>query len=1572
MKKKIKGHVIYLCIFFLILSRPSFAGPDSSKKTSRESSVINKHVDYKTQAGNTSASQPEQATFANDPSAVLSKPEYVEGEVLVLLEEDIEHAMDDSGAIQDDPGMDDNGFLGIESAIRGKVIQRSVLPRQRRNEKKPDFQDPQLNKKSDRDPIQRKGAVDRRKRRQVLRVQLPEGQSVQEAIKENWKKNDSRIVAVEPNYIVHTMRVPNDPMYNNLYALKDPRLLGDGPVVGHINVEKAWDISTGSEDIVVAVIDSGIDYTHEDLAANMYINSGEIPNNGIDDDRNGYIDDVYGYDFYEYDGDPMDEYNHGTHCAGTIGAVGNNRAGVVGVNWNVKLMAVRFLGPDGIGDISGAIAAINYAVENGADILSNSWGGGGFSQTLLATIENARDHGVLFVAAAGNFINNNDLYPSYPASYNVSNIISVAATDKNDIRADFSNYGKNSVHLGAPGVKILSTVPSGGYEEYSGTSMATPHVAGAAALVRSVFPDISMNELKSRLVYLGDPVDSLIGKTLSGTRLNVYNSMRHNTPFMKAIFPRGGEIFVESFILPIKWVSINGGDTVNIFLLKNGEQYARIAENIPNSGEYLYEIPKRFAGSGYTIRIDDGNLVDESAGSFDIVETFFAEQFNRSNFFDLGNKMITFFPKEGGKAYDAEITSDKVYQFPTNPSGGKTLTLETDDFKRIDLINGTFPFYGKDYASFYVGSNGYITFIGGDNTYSASFDRHFAGPRISALFTDLNPSAGGTVSVKELSDRVVVTWEGVPLFAGRGDVCAKKMGLDGEYFVPAGSALKFFAVNDMSGFDGEITSSLVNGDSLGEIGASFVYHNGTGVFFWVPGHDQKGKHRIIFKLRDGENIIKEKEVTIYVGDNVVDFSKGDLSEWEIVDEGSLNGPSSWRIINGEFVQDRAIYSAGEPRLGTYALYKPSQNLRNYRVNVDIKSTDNDALGVMFRYKDQWNYYRFSMDRERGYRRLMKFVNGIASVIAEDQIKYDIGVWQNLGIEADGDHMTVLLNGRVIFDVNDSTHDQGGIAFYTWSNSGSYFDNLEIIPDFRLKNKYEVIAGDLLTLPLNNVMENGQILNVQATVNGVGLGTVGASIQGDGSGRKSLFWFTKEEQADSYRFVFIFKDGNGKVVRTSEVDIHLRPRSIYMGSGGGFWSSALDAISVPLVWNIFDEGGENAPSNWKVENRILKQTKAIYGTYGNAYYRPGTFALYKGSESLTDYDVSVDVMSTQNDAVGIMFRYKGQNDYYRFSMDRERNYQRLVKKDDGVVSLLAERAVKYTMSQWYNLKIRSEGNRLKVWIDNELIFDVIDDAHERGGVALYSWQNGGVNFKNFVITSLKEDITAIPVEIDSCRLLNEKGRTYVLTQNLTGSQVVDKCLSITAPDVTLDCKGHTISNTSLQGTFVHAGAWRSTVKNCTLVGPTTGTYSGSTGIASYWADYSVIEGNTIRGFGQGINIHANKNVIKNNSVENSIKAISVRLDGNIVRENVVKNNRRSPGWGLTSWEGTNTLFENNISIGNFYGVLLAYADGSIIRGGEYLTNQYYDIYIYNRSRNITIDNVKYGKKYISSDSLVNEQ
>ena len=378
----------------------------------------------------------------------------------------------------------------------------------------------------------------------------------------------------EPNFIVWATRLPDDPAFDQLWGLENTGQL-NGTEGADIGATEFWDVSVGSSDVIVADIDTGIDYDHEDLAANMWVNPGEIAGDGIDNDNNGFIDDIYGIDTFNTDADPADGDGHGTHTSGTIGAVGNNEIGVTGVAWNVRLMAVKFLSDSGTGTSEGAINAVNYVTQMkrdyGQNIVAsnNSWGGGGFSRPMADAIQAGVDEGIMFVAAAGNSGTDNDRIPFYPANYEVDGIISVAATDRNDELAGFSQFGATTVDLAAPGVEVYSTLNGGQYGDLSGTSMATPHVTGAVALAKSVFPDATLEEIKSAILGGVDPVDDLTNTTLSGGRLNLVGMIRELGMSVDSSDPANGSVtfeplrdFTITFAHPVNPSSVEPADLV--------------------------------------------------------------------------------------------------------------------------------------------------------------------------------------------------------------------------------------------------------------------------------------------------------------------------------------------------------------------------------------------------------------------------------------------------------------------------------------------------------------------------------------------------------------------------------------------------------------------------------------------------------------------------------------------------------------------------------------------------------------------------------------------------------------------------------------------------------------------------------------------------------------------------------------------------------------------------------------------------------------------------------------------------
>lgn len=378
----------------------------------------------------------------------------------------------------------------------------------------------------------------------AYQVKVTSGKTMEETLAAYASLTDT-IEYAQPNYLLYASVVPDDPAYSNLWGMAT------------IGASAAWDVSTGSSNIIIGVIDTGVDYTHPDLSANIWHNPGEIPFNGIDDDGNGYVDDTVGWDFCNGDNDPSDDNVHGTHVAGTIAAVGNNAIGVAGVMWKASIMPLKFLNSSGVGNSSDAIEAIQYAINKGAFLTNNSWGGGGYEPAMYSAISAANSQHQLFIAAAGNETNNNDTNPSYPSNYELPNVIAVAATGSSDALASYSNYGATQVDLAAPGSLIYSTAPSNSYQILSGTSMATPHVSGACGLLWSLDTSIDYLDIRNAILEGVDVVSSLSGKCVTGGRMNLKNSLSKVGVSWLEEFPLRGEVLSGSYAIVSVAISAN-------------------------------------------------------------------------------------------------------------------------------------------------------------------------------------------------------------------------------------------------------------------------------------------------------------------------------------------------------------------------------------------------------------------------------------------------------------------------------------------------------------------------------------------------------------------------------------------------------------------------------------------------------------------------------------------------------------------------------------------------------------------------------------------------------------------------------------------------------------------------------------------------------------------------------------------------------------------------------------------------------------------------------------------------------
>jgi subtilisin family serine protease len=442
----------------------------------------------------------------------------------------------------------------------------------------------------------------------------------------------------EPNYIVRAIATPNDPQFPNLWGLLNTGqpIQGIFGVAGaDIDAVPAWDVSTGSTANVVAIIDSGIDYTHPDLAANIWsapapftVTIGGVP---ITCPAGSH-----GFNAITRTCDPMDDNNHGTHVAGTIGAVGNNGVGVTGVNWTASMIGGKFLNSSGNGTTAAAIDTIDFLIQvkaafagtGGANIrvLNNSWGGGGFSLALQTAISNANANDMLFVAAAGNNSNNNDVFPFYPAGYNVANVVSVAATNNSDLLAWFSNYGASTVDLAAPGEAILSTTIGNTYRYFNGTSMATPHVAGAAALMLSECT-LTTAALKSAILSNVDPLGSLTGVVDTGGRLNVDRAIRScgGGPSVPAV-PGGLSAIPGNAQVSLAWNVAAGASTYSVKRSTTpGGPYAAIASGLTDrtyvDGGLTNGLTYYYVVSAVNAEGESGNSAPASATPFAYLPT---------------------------------------------------------------------------------------------------------------------------------------------------------------------------------------------------------------------------------------------------------------------------------------------------------------------------------------------------------------------------------------------------------------------------------------------------------------------------------------------------------------------------------------------------------------------------------------------------------------------------------------------------------------------------------------------------------------------------------------------------------------------------------------------------------------------------------------------------------------------------------------------------------------------------------------------------------------------------------------
>lgn len=534
----------------------------------------------------------------------------------------------------------------------------------------------------------------------------------------------------EPDYLHRAEEVvPTDPRFAELWGLRNTGQ-SSGLAGADIEATLAWDTTTGSSSVIVGVIDTGVDYDHPDLAANMWRNPGETAANGIDDDGNGYVDDVYGINAVDGSGNPDDDHYHGTHVAGTIAARMGNGVGVVGVAPNVRIMALKFLDSGGRGYTSDAIACVDYAVAKGAHLTSNSWGGGGYSQALRDSIARAAAAGQLFVAAAGNDGSDNDDYPHYPSDYDVANVVSVGSSTRSEQVSYFSNYGLTSVDLFAPGSEILSTSPGGAYRSLSGTSMATPHVSGVAALLLSVTPGQGYAALKTRLLGTVDKLGPYSGMCTSGGRLNAARALSGSAPPSATL----------NSVTPSK---VREGETVQ--LVGSGFGATQGTGRVSFLGAEASTVQ---SWSDTSIRV--AVPVGAQTGSVSV---------------QTGSGLRTnsvFLTIERQQAYGYQAAS---YQWREIATTGTPLWM-FDNYSQEVSLGFSFSFYGATYSKVTVSSNGYLTFTGYGNMYpnqKLPTPNVVISDAICPFWDDLDPTKGGGLVIHKTlgtapNREFVVTW----------------------------------------------------------------------------------------------------------------------------------------------------------------------------------------------------------------------------------------------------------------------------------------------------------------------------------------------------------------------------------------------------------------------------------------------------------------------------------------------------------------------------------------------------------------------------------------------------------------------------------------------------------------------------------------------------------------------------------------------------------------------------------------------------------------------------------------------
>lgn len=582
-------------------------------------------------------------------------------------------------------------------------------------------------------------------------VEVPETISTEDAVRAYLQNPD--VLYAEPDYIYRTFdTVPNDTQFSSQWGLKNTGA-NSGTVGADIDAAKAWDLSTGSAQVGVVINDTGIDYSHPDLVGNIHQFTADCDSDWYDDDGDGFADNCWGADALDGAGSAEYSHSHGTHVAGIVGATGNNASHIAGVNWRVDLFPCRWMSADGLGGAGGAtsdaIKCLDWAVRlknMGYNIVAtnNSWGGGIYSRALYDAIKANMDNGILFIASAGNGDEEGngfdiDGLPVYPVGYPLPNIVGVAATDNTDAIATFSNFGRRTVHLGAPGVRILSTLPGGGTGNKNGTSMAAPFVAGTAALLKAHNPSYDWKQIKNRILAGGDTVSSM-ANTITGRRLNAYGAMTCANQT------------VQARVAPVATtVTAALGEAVRF-------EYLNINCDGPNGPVSLTVNP----GEQTITLKDEGSNGDAIAN-----DGIYSIDWTAST---VGSFTIAFPGNEVVNIYVLRPYSYRETSYDPRTITGTSLNLGDDTSAAID---SPFPisFGGQPFNKVYVSSNGALSFDRGISVHSVGMPTSFAGTIVAPLWTDIMPQPNSSKNVfwavtgSAPNRELVVEWRSVPYFA---------------------------------------------------------------------------------------------------------------------------------------------------------------------------------------------------------------------------------------------------------------------------------------------------------------------------------------------------------------------------------------------------------------------------------------------------------------------------------------------------------------------------------------------------------------------------------------------------------------------------------------------------------------------------------------------------------------------------------------------------------------------------------------------------------------------------------------